>query len=61
MILDCNVLRMRSNLRSNRECDCPLINFMKCDWIFKNTAQHRQGVSLNLEYELNILHKTHKS
>ena len=60
MILDRNVLRARSNLRRDRECYRPLIVFINCDWIFENTAQHRRGASLKLEYELNLLHKTHK-
>ena len=58
MILDRNVIFTRSNFQSNRECDFPLNIFVNCDWIFENNAQHPQGVSLNLEYELNILHKT---
>ena len=60
MIIDCDILRVRSHLRRNWECDCPLVVFVKCYRIFENTAQHRQGVSLKLGYELNLLHKNHK-
>ena len=41
MILDCNVFCAGSNLRRNREWDCPLIVFVNCDWIFENTEQYR--------------------
>ena len=61
MILDYNVLRTKSHLLRNREFDHSLIIFVDCNFIFENTAQLRQGFSLNIEYELNILYKTHKS
>ena len=60
MILDRDVLRARSYLQRNRECDCPLIVFVECDWILEKTVQYHRGVSLKFEHEINILHKTHK-
>ena len=60
MILDCVVIHTGLYLRKNRDRDCPLIVFVTCDWIFKNTAQYCRGISLKLEYELNFPHKTHK-
>ena len=61
MILDCNVLRTRLHLLSNHKCDRPLIIFVDCDWFFEKTVQHLWCVSLNLKYELNLLHKNEKS
>ena len=61
MLLYLDVLCVRSHLRRNRECNCPLIFFLNCDWIFEKTAQHCRGVSLKLEYKLNLIFKTHKS
>ena len=60
MILDHDVLRTRSYLWRNLECDRPLILFVNCDWIFGNTAQYHWGFTLKLEYKVNFLHKTHK-
>ena len=60
MILDRNVIRARLHLRRNCECDCPLIVFINCDYIFKNTTKYCQGVSLKLECKLNFLKKTQK-
>ena len=61
MIPDRYVLRVRLYLRIKREFGRPLTVFVNCDWIFENTAQHRQDVSLNIEYEFNLFYKTHKS
>ena len=58
LILEPDVLGTRSHWQRNRECNCPLIIFVKCDWIFEKTAQHPLGVSLKLQYELDLLHKT---
>ena len=60
MILDHNVLYMRSYFRINHECDCPLIISVNCDCLFKKTAQHLLGVSLKLKYKINLFPKTDK-
>ena len=60
MILDHDVLHVRSYLQRNHECNRPLNFFVNYDWLFENTAQYHPGVSLNLEYKLNLLHNTHK-
>ena len=63
MLLDSDVLRMRSPLRGNRECDRSLIVFGNHYWnyyIFEKNTQHRRGLSLKFEYKLNFFHKTHK-
>ena len=39
MILDRDVLRTRSHLQSNQECDHPLILFVNFDCLLENTAQ----------------------
>ena len=59
-VLDCGVLRTRSYLQGNHECDYSLIIFVNRYWIFEKTAQYRRGVSLKFEYELNFFCKTHK-
>ena len=60
IILDRSVLRTRLYFRINHKCAFPFIIYVNCGWIFENTAHHCRVVSLNLEYQLNILHKTHK-
>ena len=60
-ILYGDVLLVKLYLQRNLECGCPLIVLVNCDWIFEKTSQYRLGVSLKLKYELNFLHKTHKS
>ena len=59
-IFDSHVFGTRLHLKRNRECDCPLIVFVECDWILEKTVQYHRGVSLKFEHEINILHKTHK-
>ena len=59
IILDIDVFFVRFNLQSNCKFYRPLIVFVKCDWLLENNSHHRQGVSLNLGYELNVPHKTH--
>ena len=51
MILDHDVLRVRFLLLRNCECDCLLIDFVKCGWIFEKIAQCRLFVSLKIDYE----------
>ena len=60
MILDCNMLCTRSYLWSRCECNLPFIIFVNCDFTFENTAQHHWGLSLKIENEINMLHKTYK-
>ena len=61
MILDHDVLHKRSHFQRHCECDCILVVFVNCDWIFEKTSQYRRGVSSKLEYEINFLCKTHNS
>ena len=49
MILNQNNVCTKLHLQRNRQCNHPLIVFVNCDCIFKNTAQYRQVAPLNLE------------
>ena len=60
MILDHSMLGARAYLQKNSKRDCPLMLFVKYDWIFVKTEQHRWVVSLNIEYTLDIPHNNQK-
>ena len=49
MMLDRNVLGMRSHLWSNCEFNRPSIVLMNCDYFFGNTSQHLRSVTLKFE------------
>ena len=60
VVLDCNVLRARSPLRGDRECDRTLIVFMHSERISNRTGFYLGGVIFKFDHEGDFLHKSYK-